>query len=245
MKISWADYTDMVAADMALHGAVVYRGQRSSSWPLMSSLHRMTPVGSAFDLRAYANVMLPRVYDAIEASSGTPWDLKNDLAEFLVFLQRNGFPTPLLDWTLSPYVAAFFAFEEVDHFKPQKEDVAIFAFNHRDWSSSVKRANDFTDFASHLSIFSPREQRNPQLTTQQGRFTVTNVVNIEEHIRFNEWQGKNFLKKYELDVRERNRVIRQLSLMGLNATTLMPPVKELSKEAVEDLLKLLPLAHSQ
>src|SRR5262249_24504589 len=44
--------------------------------------------------------------------------------EYLAHLRHNGFPAPLLDWTRSPYVAAYFAFS-----KPQHEYVAIFAFS--------------------------------------------------------------------------------------------------------------------
>lgn len=243
MKISWADYTDIVAADMALDEAVIYRGQRSTSWPLVSSLHRTTLVGSAFDLKGYADVIVPRIHDALATSPGRSWDLKNEPGEFLAFLQRHGFPTPLLEWTPSPYVAAFFAFEAVDRFHPQHEAVAIFAFNRRDWSSSIKRVNDFTDPAPHLSTFTPRDAENPKLANQQACFMVTNVVNIDAHIRFNEWQGKSFLTKYELDARERPRVIRQLALMGLNAETLMPAVEAVDKKAVEDFVAMLLSEH--
>ena len=32
--------------------------------------------------------------------------------DYMAYLRHQGFPSPLLDWTSSPYVAAFFAFQE-------------------------------------------------------------------------------------------------------------------------------------
>lgn len=125
MKVSWAEYKAIAGNDLELNGAVIYRGQRLSSWGLVSSVHRTALVRSIPELKMYADCMLPPVHDALEAWVGRSWDLKNalGLAEFLAFLQHNGFPTPLLDWTQSPYIAAYFAFEGVNHFKPQAEDV--------------------------------------------------------------------------------------------------------------------------
>ena len=52
--------------------------------------------------------------------------------DFMIHLRHHGFPSPLLDWTKSPYIAAFFAFNEAT----EQDDVAIFSYRETlDWGS--------------------------------------------------------------------------------------------------------------
>jgi hypothetical protein len=243
MKITWTEFKSIAASDLELDGAMIYRGQRLSNWGLVSSLHRTALVRSIPELKQYADFMLPQVHDALETWLGRAWDLKSPLglAEFLAFLQHNGFPTPLLDWTESPYIATYFAFEGVNHFKAQTENVTVFAFNQREWTSTFKQVNDFADFTPHVSLLRPRQVGNHKLVLQQGCFTVTNVPDIEEHIKLNETDKKKFLLKYEFDIRERPKIMRELSLMGISAVQLMPSVEAVCKKALEDLIGLVPI----
>ncbi len=128
MELSWSEFKIQAANDLESDGSFIYRGQRDASWGLVSTLHRTSLVKSIPNLKGYADFMLPQVHDALEAWVGRSWDLTAalGLAEFLAFLQHNGFPTPLLDWTASPYISAYFAFESVNHFASQTEKVAIF-----------------------------------------------------------------------------------------------------------------------
>ena len=62
-----------------------------------------------------------------------------------------------------------------------------------------------------------------------------------QHIALNETNERKFLTKYELDVQERQKVMRELSLMGVTAIQLMPSVEAVCKKALEDLIGLHPI----
>ena len=240
MQLSWNEYKARASEDLASDGAFIYRGQRDARWSLKTTLHRTALVSTVRDIKTYADVVLPQVHEAIEAWVGRSWDLTNPLgmAEFVAFLQHNGFPTPLLDWTYSPSVAAYFAFESVNHFHPQIDEVAVFSFNKRSWTAAYRQVYDYADHTPHVSVLQPRMVGNHKLAVQQGCFTWSNVEDIEGHIRLNEKDGKHFLVKYTFDVRERPKVMRELSLMGISAIQLMPSVEAVCKKALEDLIGL-------
>lgn len=247
MQITWDEYKTKASADLAADGAFVYRGQRDAVWSLATTVHRTGIVQSFTDLKTYADVVLPQVHEAIETWAGRSWNLADPLglAEFVAFLQHNGFPTPLLDWTYSPYIAAYFAFESVNHFAPQSEFAAVYAFNARAWSANFKQHYDVADFTPHVSILRPRTVGNHKLALQQGCFTWSNIKDIESHIRLNERDDRVFLTKYLLPTSERPRVMRELSLMGISAIQLMPSVEAVCKKALEDLIGLHPVGALQ
>ena len=48
-----------------------------------------------------------------------------EFVECMVYLRQYGFPSPLLDWSKSSYIAAYFAFSD---YQRDAKSVAIFAF---------------------------------------------------------------------------------------------------------------------
>lgn len=243
MKITWDEYKAKVSADLGEDEAFVYRGQRDSSWKLATTVHRTGIVQSIPDLKIYVDLVIPKVHEAIEAWSGKSWNLADQfgLAEFLAYLQHNGYPTPLLDWTYSPYIAAYFAFESINHFAPQAEFAAIYRFDALAWTETVKQYYNIADFTPHVSILRPRTVGNHKLALQQGCFLWSNVTDIEAHIILNEKDNRSYLTKYLISASERSRVMRELSLMGISAVQLMPSIESVCKKALEDFICRLPV----
>jgi hypothetical protein len=235
--ITWADFKLQVSLDLATPGAFIYRGQRNSAWTLKSTLHRTEIFAETSKSKPYFDVLLPRVHEAMETWTGRSWDLVHGLAEFLAFLQHNGFPTPLLDWTRSPYIAAYFAFESIRDLVPQQDQfVAIYKFAAREWHKRYVQHDNVQNLSPHVSLLAPRMLGNPKLALQQGCFTWSTVSDVEEFIKSSEEFPRQFLTKYEFPARERPCIMRELSSMGITAIQMMPSVESVCKKAWEDFL---------
>jgi hypothetical protein len=120
---------------------LLFRGHADADWPLATTLERRSKILNC-RFEQYFRIIM-RVKPEIETYSGKRWDdIKYDdvtrwtstyegfshgylLAyEYLAHLRHHGFPSPLLDWSRSPYVAAYFAFANA-----YKNDVAIYVYN--------------------------------------------------------------------------------------------------------------------
>ena len=84
----------------------VYRGMKSASWTLLTSLDRLGGTHPPHTkTRLEAHILRNFIRYSRPYLSGRP---ANDW-EYLVAAQHHGVPTRLLDWTYSPLIAAHFA----------------------------------------------------------------------------------------------------------------------------------------
>lgn len=227
---TWKTFKSFVDDLAATGRSPFFRGQSQDTWGLVSTYHRLVNPG---DPSVYWQT-LELVRDYISTWTSRAWDLKDnlDLASFLGFLQHNGFPTPLLDWTRSPYAAAYFAFEEVNDPAPASDNIAIFAFDHAAWSRDWKPIYDVQSGIPHVSVLMSQSRGNQKQILQQGAYTFSTVHDQEKHIRDYEarytaqhGQAQTYLTKTLISVHEKPVAMRDLGLMGITHMTLFPGVE--------------------
>ena len=164
--------------------------------------------------------------------------------------------TPLLDWTKSPFVAAFFAFIETD--VPQTEHRAIFALHQTTIENSANEKctkednrrseqreqykregkeigllNSIVYVAEPELIFiRPLSDENQRLLNQSGLFTRSMTKEpIESWVSNNHSPDDNgmTLIKFLIPDTEREKCLQTLNRMNINPLSLFPDLSGASK----------------
>lgn len=156
----------------------LFRGQGNSDWELESTLQRANP-GSvelywyfkkAISSKSQIETFTDRVwadidYEEIHKSLSNYDQLVFKLLpayEYLVYLRHHGFPSPLLDWSRSPYVAAYFACRA-----PKGDRLSIYAY--QEFTGFGKGNSSVTP---QILKFGPNVRSHPRHFLQQCEYTM-------------------------------------------------------------------------
>lgn len=233
--LTWKEFEGYVENDFQSvkpgYSYWIYRGQSNSEWSLETSLERFLKDEeldhdqenySAERYYLYLSAIVPAInsltthhfpqFDHNEISILSA--LRLPQYELLYFARHHGFPSPLLDWTVSYYIAAFFAFR---HAKP-KQNVAIFAYQHLNGGSSRT-----TPMINQLGPYVETHHRHYR---QQGMYTFCCIYDnqkalFKSHELAIEGNSKNcHVRKFILKGEEKEEVLRKLFMMNINEYTL-------------------------
>jgi hypothetical protein len=206
------------------HYRYMYRGQRHTL-RLRTPFHR---TGRA-DIRRFLVQDIQALQAYLSARTSHFYDLRDPIqnAAFFHLIQHHRYPTPLLDWTYSPFVAAYFAYhpissEDAARASPEQK-VRIFMFEKLHWCIDLPQIGNVWDRRPHFSIIEPVAIENERMVPQQALSSWSTLDDIETYIHAIEGgTRKCYLQVIDLPLRERDHVLRELRLMGITQGSLFP-----------------------
>jgi FRG domain len=166
---------------------ILYRGLSDNSWPLSTTLERQS--SRAWTIKSYYR----RIYFSareIESFLATSWNLKpmeemdkyfaelvSDITvdlphyEYWAYLRHHGFPSPLLDWTKSPYIALFFALCD----QSNATEASLYAYIETPLGSKGGIAG-----APMITVLYPYVRTHKRHFLQQSHYTIATKLTKDE-----------------------------------------------------------------
>ena len=204
----------------------LFRGHANASWELETTLDRM--VKRDFGMEEYFKT-LRAVRPAVISNTGKMWDMPDQFDkekpvpqgyEFMVYLRHHGFPSPLLDWTRSPYVAAYFAFRSCEH----RDDGKVAIYSYVEYLGGAKSSSSAVPSIHGLGPYVVSHKRH---YAQQCEYTICKKMTGGEYV-YTSHKGataqcktnQDELVKYILPTSEKGKVLRKLELMNVTALSL-------------------------
>jgi len=228
----------------SLASPFLFRGQPNSDWGLDTTLERN--LGGNKTVVFYHN-LISQILPELETFTGKKWNIASEITsniigihelsesvqrllplEYMSYLRHHGFPSPLLDWSYSPYVAAYFAFRDMSS---NAEKIAVFeyyqAYNYEPekvrrsiitplWSLEGIR-NNKRHFLQQ-SIYTLCVQEGEQASFSHHE-TVYKVAN--ESAANKKHSKAEFITKYVLPASERENALMHLEMHNINSFSLI------------------------
>ncbi len=228
--VNWNEFSEFVSERLLRRATYVFRGQTHYEWPLVSSLDRLEqhyppneePADDNPESVESPPLSEERHLDAFKRAvagrrGGNPPPLTVD--QYWALGQHHGLATPLLDWTRSPFVAMFFAFE--DEAQPEPPFRGVYAL-------STRAIEDGSPHSQATKIISIVSDDNRRLIHQGGLFLkMPRHTDLESYIRqrFAGEERRAILIRVAVPSEGRHGCLTMLNKMNINRMTLFPDIE--------------------
>ncbi len=213
---SWDEFSQKVQSLTSKRG-LVWRGQKKdedNGWFLKSSFDRKVQSKDKHErtkklehhLFKFKELMNKSYPNVLPAEEDPIWALG----------QHYGLETPLLDWTLDPYIAAYFAFSEWNNPNDREDRYRyVYALDRAlgRLLTKKKRAGEILDSERSVPFIDQLPLHSPRFVAQKGIFTKAIDGNdIWEHI--NTFSRKRpsalLIVKFKIPTKDREKCLTEL-----------------------------------
>lgn len=236
---SWGDYRKLVRSSEFRGWA--FRGQSDAAWPVASSLARYLKDFEVHqDAWAFQEKRALRIFQRKAQLYLSSVPDAQDSFQWLAMMQHHGAPTRLIDFTWSPFIAAYFALSQ-----SKTEAAAVWGIfpPNIDHSSRQAIANgQIIDAKSHwmrkpgiyekhflpgtmpLVVIGEPEVMNERLTVQSGTFAIPGVLDQSLDSLLSKYPNPGeTIVKFELDTNKlRKDAMEDLYNSNIREVTLFP-----------------------
>ena len=213
----------------------LFRGQSNSEWSLTTTLERY--IDGSMSLGDYYRVV-SAIKAQVETYTDKTWNiltypkycdwLENadtflggefPAYEYMIYLRHHGFPSPLLDWTRSPYIAAYFAFENINS---PTQQVSIYAY-----LENVGQGKYMSSDQPYIMGLGPYVRSHRRHFLQQSEYTIclksdnnSRYYACHEDVIASPEHNQDMLWKLNIPVSEKWEALKHLESVNINLFSL-------------------------